>query len=260
MDTGPNTAQPVSLVGDPAQAIMLMGAIAGRALLVTPAGYGDWPSGPKSTRNRPQVRARRAQAVPGGPAGWEDMMGQLVSHYLVFETASGFCGIAWNELGITRFQLPARDAAATERLLLRRLPTARPGSPPPAVATAIAAVQRYFAGERTDFSGVELDLDGQGTFFKRIYAAARQVGWGRTTTYGTLAKELGAGPEAARDVGQAMASNPIPLLIPCHRVLAAGGKLGGFSAPGGAAAKLRMLELEGFRVEPAQPAQGSLDI
>ena len=187
-------------------------------------------------------------------------MSQSASHYRVFETASGFCGIAWNGLGITRFQLPARDAAATERLLLRRAPAAKPGPPPPAVATAIAAVQRYFAGERTDFSDLELDLESQDSFFKRIYAAARQVGWGRTTTYGTLAKELGAGPEAARDVGQAMASNPIPLIIPCHRVLAAGGKIGGFSAPGGAAAKIRMLELEGFRLEASRPLQGSLDI
>src|SRR5215468_1643274 len=93
--------------------------------------------------------------------------------------------------------------------------------------------------------------------FERIYAAARQVGWGHTTTYGTLAKELGAGPEAARDVGQAMAKNPVALIIPCHRVLAAGGKVGGFSAPGGSAAKIRMLELEG--VGPPPPAQGSFD-
>jgi O-6-methylguanine DNA methyltransferase len=83
----------------------------------------------------------------------------------------------------------------------------------------------------------------------------RHVGWGHTTTYGALAMELGAGPEAARDVGQAMARNPVALIIPCHRVLAAGGKVGGFSAPGGSAAKVRMLELEGVRVEPPRPAQ-----
>jgi methylated-DNA-[protein]-cysteine S-methyltransferase len=188
------------------------------------------------------------------------MMGQMASHYLVFETASGFCGIAWNGVGITRFQLPTRGADAAERMLLRRAPDAKPGPPPAAVAKAIAAVKRYFEGERTDFSGLELDLEDQDTFFKRIYAAARRVGWGCTTTYGTLAKELGAGPEAARDIGQAMARNPIPLIIPCHRVLAAGGKLGGFSAPGGAAAKIRMLELEGAHVEPSRPTQGSLDV
>ena len=81
-------------------------------------------------------------------------------------------------------------------------------------------------------------------FFEKIYAAARRVGWGCTTNYGTLAKELGAGPEAARDVGQTMAKNPVALIIPCHRVLAAGGKVGGFSAPGRSAAKIRMLALE----------------
>lgn len=185
-------------------------------------------------------------------------MGELQQQYRVFETASGFCAIAWNATGITRFQLPTHTAEATERNLRRRLPAATPGTPPPDVASVIAAAQRYFAGEPVDFSDVRLDLDGQDEFFQRIYAALRRVGWGRTTTYGTLAKELGAGPEAARDVGEAMARNPVPLIIPCHRVLATGGKLGGFSAPGGSATKIRMLELEGVRVGPPEPAQRSL--
>jgi methylated-DNA-[protein]-cysteine S-methyltransferase len=184
-------------------------------------------------------------------------MGRSAQHYLVFETASGFCGIAWSGLGITHFQLPARSVGAAERSLRRRAAGAEPGTPPPDVAEVIAAARRYFEGEATDFSAVRLDLGDQDAFFARIYAAARNVGWGRTTTYGSLAKELGAGPEAARDVGQAMASNPVPLIIPCHRVLAAGGKIGGFSAPGGAAAKLRMLELEGVHIGPPPPAQQS---
>jgi methylated-DNA-[protein]-cysteine S-methyltransferase len=121
----------------------------------------------------------------------------------------------------------------------------------------IAAVMRYFEGEETDFSGFKLDLGGQDPFFERIYEAARRIGWGRTTTYGGLAKELGAGPEAARDVGQAMARNPVALIIPCHRVLAAGGKVGGFSASGGSADKRRMLALEGVHLEPSPPAQQS---
>ena len=187
------------------------------------------------------------------------MMGQTGQHYLIFETACGFCGIAWNSVGITRFQLPTRSAEATERILLRRLPGAEPGAPTPEVVAAVAAVQRYFAGEETDFSGFKLDLGEQNAFFKQIYAAARRVGWGHTTTYGTLAKELGAGPEAARDVGEAMAKNPVALIIPCHRVLAAGGKIGGFSAPGGSAAKIRMLALEGVSLEPP-PAQRSLGL
>jgi methylated-DNA-[protein]-cysteine S-methyltransferase len=184
-------------------------------------------------------------------------MGRTRQHYLIFETAGGFCGITWNDAGITRFQLPTRSAEGTERLLRRRVPGAEPGAPTTEVAEAVAAVKRYFAGEETDFSGFRLDLGEQDAFFERIYAAARRVGWGRTTTYGTLAKELGAGPEAARDVGEAMAKNPVALFIPCHRVLAAGGKVGGFSAPGGAAAKIRMLELEGVHVGPPAPAQQS---
>jgi len=181
-------------------------------------------------------------------------MGQ---RYFIFETAGGYCGIAWNEVGITRFQLPAKAAAATERLLRRRTPGAEPGEPTPEVAETIAAVKRYFAGEATDFSSVRLDLGEQNAVFAQIYAAVRQVGWGRTTTYGAVAKELGAGPEAARDVGEAMARNPVALIIPCHRVLAAGGKVGGFSAPGGSATKVRMLKLEGSYVEPPAPAQQS---
>ncbi|ACP22545.1 methylated-DNA-[protein]-cysteine S-methyltransferase protein (plasmid) [Sinorhizobium fredii NGR234] len=185
-------------------------------------------------------------------------MGQTAHHYLIFETAAGFCGIAWSARGITRFQLPTRSPEATERLLLRRVPGAEPHPAPPAVAEAVAEVRRYFEGQEADFSGFELDLEEQDAFFREIYAAARKIPWGHTTTYGTLAKELGAGPETARDVGQAMAKNPVALIIPCHRVLAAGGKVGGFSAPGGASTKLRMLELEGVHVGPPAPAQQSL--
>ena len=178
--------------------------------------------------------------------------------YLVFETAGGFCGIAWNDVGITRFQLPTKGADATERLLRRRLPDAERGTPTAEIREAIEAVRRYFAGEAVDFSRFKLDLEDQDDLFKEIYAAARRIGWGHTTTYGAIAKELGAGPEAARDVGQAMAKNPVALIIPCHRVLAAGGKLGGFSAPGGSTSKTRMLELEGVRLISAEPAQQSL--
>jgi methylated-DNA-[protein]-cysteine S-methyltransferase len=182
-------------------------------------------------------------------------MSTTAHQYLVFETAGGFCGIAWSGNGITRFQLPSRTAEATEKNLLRRVPGAEHGTPPPRIGEAVAAVKRYFNGEKIDFSDFALDLEEQGPFFKQIYAAARRVGWGQTTTYGTLAKELGAGPETARDVGQAMAKNPVALIIPCHRVLAAGGKVGGFSAPGGSDTKIRMLELEGVRLGPPEPPQ-----
>src|SRR3569623_2746237 len=178
--------------------------------------------------------------------------------YVVFETASGFCGIAWSDDGITRFHLPTGNADATRRLLLRRLSSAEAAEPPPDIAGVIEAVRRYFEGGEVDFSDLNLDLDGQDDLFKQIYAATRGLQWGHTTTYGALAKEIGADPRLARDVGQAMAKNPIPLIIPCHRVLAAGGKVGGFSAPGGAASKVRMLELEGIEISPKKPAQQSL--
>jgi methylated-DNA-[protein]-cysteine S-methyltransferase len=180
--------------------------------------------------------------------------------YHVFATAAGYCAIAWNDAGIIRLQLPATEALATERNLRRRLPGAVPGTPTAAVEDAIGAVKRYFMGQEVDFSEIRLDLGAQQEFFTRVYAEARRVRWGKTTTYGTLARQLGAEPAAARDVGQAMARNPVPLIIPCHRVLAAGGKLGGFSAPGGSAAKIRMLELEGVRVGPVLPVQASLEL
>jgi methylated-DNA-[protein]-cysteine S-methyltransferase len=186
-------------------------------------------------------------------------MNRPAQRYFIFETASGFCGLAWRAQGVARFQLPARSAEAAERLLLRRAPSARRGAPTSEIAAIVAAVQRYFEGEETDFSHVALDLDGQDALFRKIYAAARKIGWGRTTTYGALAKQIGAGPEAARDVGQAMAKNPVALIIPCHRVLAVGNKIGGFSAPGGSASKTRMLALEGVLLAPPAPAQGAFE-
>src|SRR6476619_271004 len=116
-------------------------------------------------------------------------MGQSAHHYCVFETAGGFCGIAWNDVGITRFQLPTKSAEATERILLRRVPDAKPGAPTPESVEAVAAVKGYFEGDRTDFSECKLDLNDQRAFSNQIYAAARQVGWGHTTTYGTLAQQ-----------------------------------------------------------------------
>jgi methylated-DNA-[protein]-cysteine S-methyltransferase len=184
-------------------------------------------------------------------------MSEAAQHYHVFETAMGFCAIAWSDAGVARFQLPTKNAESAERLLRRRAYDAEPAAPPEDVAAVVEAAKRYFAGEEMDFSQVQLDLAGEDAFFARIYDALRRVGWGRTTTYGALAKEVGAGREAARDVGEAMARNPAPLIIPCHRVLAAGGKIGGFSAPGGSKTKARMLELEGVRIGPPEAPQQS---
>lgn len=179
------------------------------------------------------------------------------TYFLIFDTQGGPCGIAWTAVGVVRFQLPGDDAATTQRLLLRHLPDVEAAEPPPAIASAVAAAQRYFAGEEADFTEVPLDLTDQSDFFRVIYDAARRLHWGETTTYGTLARALGTGPEGAREIGQAMAKNPVALIIPCHRVLAAGGKVGGFSAPGGASSKLKMLALEGISFAPPEPAQQS---
>ena len=182
-------------------------------------------------------------------------MSESAQRYQVFETAMGFCAIAWGDAGVTRFQLPTKSADATDQLMRRRALGAEPGALPEDVAAVVEAAKRYFGGEDMDFASVRVDLAGQDAFFAQIYEALRRVGWGRTTTYGALAKEVGAGRERARDVGEAMAKNPMPLIIPCHRVLAAGGKIGGFSAPGGSKTKARMLELEGVRVGEPEVAQ-----
>lgn len=174
-------------------------------------------------------------------------------HYCVFDTTLGPCAIAWSERGVTRFQLPEANRDRTEKRLNGRAQGAEPAAAPPSIAQVIDAVRRYAAGERIDFSSVPLDLQGLEPFNRTVCEAARGVGWGETTTYGALAERAGFAGEA-RDVGQAMGHNPVPLIIPCHRVLAAGNKLGGFSAYGGTATKERMLALEGVLLGDGQLA------
>jgi methylated-DNA-[protein]-cysteine S-methyltransferase len=168
-----------------------------------------------------------------------------VNEYHLFETAHGFAALAWNERGVSCFRLPASSVEQTRLSLFRRLPDVVEADPSPAVAGVVEAAKRYFRGERIDFVDVPVDLGRQDRLSSHIYDVVRRLGWGETTTYGAIAKAVGEGPEVARDVGQAMARNPIPLIVPCHRVLAAGGRIGGFSAPGGSNAKARMLALEG---------------
>lgn len=177
--------------------------------------------------------------------------------YAVFETAQGWCGVAWSARGVTRFRLPEGSQRAVAAAMARE---AEPGDPPPAVVALIDKATRYFAGEAVDFDDVTLDLDGTPEFARRLYAEIRRLRRGETTTYGALAERLGAPKEAARAVGQAMGANPAPLIAPCHRVLAAGGKLGGFSGPGRARQKAQMLAMEGARLGDVDPAQGMLDL
>ncbi|MDZ5698057.1 methylated-DNA--[protein]-cysteine S-methyltransferase [Chelativorans sp. M5D2P16] len=174
----------------------------------------------------------------------------------VFETAFGFCGIAWSEDGLCRFVLPVEAPATIEARLEKTLPGSRAATPTGAAAAAVAAAERYFQGAREDFSALPLDLSGTDPFRQAIYRAARRLGYGETTTYGALAAEAGF-PKAARETGTALGRNPLPLIVPCHRIMAAGGRLGGFSAPGGTTTKRRMLALERAVPPDAEPAQAS---
>lgn len=169
--------------------------------------------------------------------------------FALFETAIGQCGIGWTERGVASVQLPDSSPARLRARLRQRVPGGEEEQPGAGVQRAIEDVVALVDGEPRDLTGVALDMEGVPPFEQRVYALARQIGPGRTRTYGELATELGD-PSAARAVGQAMGHNPVPLIVPCHRVLAAGGQLGGFSAPGGTATKERLLRIEGALPEP----------
>jgi methylated-DNA-[protein]-cysteine S-methyltransferase len=165
--------------------------------------------------------------------------------FALFPTAIGWCGLAWGEGGIVGAHLPDTDEAATRAGLARRFPEAREAAPPPEIERIVARVQALLAGERPDLSEAPLDMSRVPEAFRRIYEVARRIQPGQTRTYGDIAREIG---ESAQTVGQAMGKNPFPILMPCHRVMGAGGKLVGFSAPGGLATKLKLLEIEGAAV------------
>jgi O-6-methylguanine DNA methyltransferase len=170
------------------------------------------------------------------------------SFYCLFDTPIGCCGMAWTDGGnrpaVTHFQLPEGTLELTESRIARSSGAREATTPPPEIGQVIKRVCRHLEGDVQDFRDVVLDVTEQNRFPRQVYEAARLIPAGETRTYGGLAKILGR-PGAARAVGQALARNPIPLLIPCHRVLAAGGKPGGFSAYGGLATKARLLAIEG---------------
>jgi methylated-DNA-[protein]-cysteine S-methyltransferase len=175
-------------------------------------------------------------------------------HHRLFETAFGPSGLAWTAHGLVGVQLPGSSPDATEKRLVTKAHSTGEATPPPWAAALIADLKRYFAGEPIDFSAVPVDLSGVDPLRRKLYEAMRALPWGQTTTYGALAREIGLSePEAARDVGQAMGRNPVPIVIPCHRVLAAGNKLGGFSAPGGSVTKAKLLALEGVHLDGGAP-------
>jgi methylated-DNA-[protein]-cysteine S-methyltransferase len=164
--------------------------------------------------------------------------------YTLFDTELGRCGIAWGPRGIAAVELPGSSDDSTRRRLRRAAPGADELDPPADVAAAIAAIARLLAGAPEDLSSVVLDMGDVPEFHHRVYDVARAIPPGETRSYGEIAAALGE-PGAAQAVGKALGRNPFPIVVPCHRVLAADGSLHGFSAPGGLATKRRMLALEG---------------
>lgn len=168
----------------------------------------------------------------------------MTADYALFDTAIGPCAVAWNDDGVVRTFLPEADAAAVRARLLRRLPDAIEATPTAEVQRLIDDVVRLMTGERVDLAWVVLDDAAVPEFDRRVYAAARTIPPGATLTYGEVARRLGD-VALAQAVGQALGRNPFPIVVPCHRVLAAGGRTGGFTARGGTETKMQLLRIEG---------------
>jgi len=183
--------------------------------------------------------------------------------YCLFDTPLGECGIAWRAGGasarppvVRLVQLPEATAQRTASRIARAIGARGPSAPPPPIAGVIERLRHHLEGDLQDLRDVLVDLADADDFARRVYEAARAIPVGQTRTYGEIAKALGQ-PREAQAVGEALGRNPIPLIIPCHRVVAAGGKPGGFSAHGGRATKSRLLGIEGARRPPVQLELGT---
>ncbi len=172
------------------------------------------------------------------------------TNFAIFDTAIGPCGIVWNARGLTGVQLPKKDHAATRARVQHRYPSAIEAAPSPSVQEAIDGIVALLRGEPRDLTGIAIDSSRTPDFNAKVYAITRQVPPGKTITYGEIAAKLGDNL-LARDVGVALGENPCPIVMPCHRVLAANGKPGGFSAAGGVVTKLKLLSIEG--AQPGGP-------
>ena len=172
-------------------------------------------------------------------------------HAHLFATPLGECGLAWSAVGVVAVQLPESSPRATRARLLRHLPGATTTAAPSAMARrAMEGICALLEGAAVDLGDVVLDDARIAPFARRVYAVARTIPPGSTLTYGEVAARVGE-PGAARSVGQALGANPFAIIVPCHRVLAAGGAIGGFSAGGGASTKRRLLAIERARVGTA---------
>ncbi|MBV9510210.1 MAG: methylated-DNA--[protein]-cysteine S-methyltransferase [Caulobacteraceae bacterium] len=165
--------------------------------------------------------------------------------FTLFDTSIGPCAVVWRGDRLAGVLLPERDEAALRARLARRFPSGLEAPAPAPIQAVIERIGALLDGEAVDFSEVDLDMSGLEPFQQKVYAIVRHIPAGRTITYGEIAERLGD-KLLARDVGQAMGRNPYPIVVPCHRVLAAGGKLGGFSARGGAQTKQKLLAIEGY--------------
>jgi methylated-DNA-[protein]-cysteine S-methyltransferase len=179
--------------------------------------------------------------------------------FALFDTPIGPCGIVWRGTAVVGMQLPEGSGATARARLQRRHPTAREAPVPDHIQPVIGAVTALLRGEKRDLSDIPVDLTDLSPFQQRLYKTLRTVPPGATISYGELASRLGDGI-TARDVGEAMGQNPVPIIVPCHRVLASGGKLGGFSAAGGVATKVRLLEIEGAPLGEAPTLFGDLPL
>ena len=179
--------------------------------------------------------------------------------HALFDTAVGRCALAWGAAGLRAVQLPEHDDAATVARLLRASgPCQAATTPPPDAAAAIQAIQALLQGHKLDLREVTLDMVQVSDFHQRVYAVTRAIPPGQVRTYGDIAEQLGS-KGLSRAVGQALGLNPFAPVVPCHRVLAAGDKPGGFSAGGGALTKARMLEIEGACLGGTRSLFGSAD-
>ncbi|MEE2691214.1 MAG: methylated-DNA--[protein]-cysteine S-methyltransferase [Pseudomonadota bacterium] len=164
--------------------------------------------------------------------------------FTLFDTALGRCGLAWGAAGVRAVSFPEENDAATRERLLRRAKGAAEASPAGTIAAAIADIRALLAGERRDLSHIDLDMTGVSGFDRAVFALTLDIPPGETKTYGDIARALGDVSESRR-VGQALGRNPFPIVVPCHRVVGADGRMTGFSAPGGIEAKRRLLKIEG---------------
>lgn len=164
----------------------------------------------------------------------------------LFETAIGTCALIWEGERFIGAQLPEGDEMAARLRLAKRFPEAEEAPACGYVSDAITGIRALFQGERCDLSQLPLAIETVSEFNRKVYEIALAIPHGETLTYGEVAQRLGE-PGAARAVGVALGQNPWPIIVPCHRVLAAGGKTGGFSAEGGVETKLRILTIEKAR-------------